>query len=342
MKIQERYQRLLSRRAPSEDRGIASFSESFESQQGEFTKYILGALKPVEQKYTARLIEQGDRVENQLQKRILTYYPSIEFRRQGSVSNLTHIRFYSDVDVLVIIDKFYSMEPPQQPTIPYLGVPVDDLLELRKKCASELSQAFPAATVDNSGSSAINLSGGSLACDVDIVPANWYNTNLYAQQPLEHLRGIQILNKDEAARKKNYPFLFNHRISESDRVRLGATRMLIRLLKTIRSDSEEEKKPIDFSSFDICSVVYAMPDQFFKFSMKAPLEIIKNLEQWMSAILNFNTIRDALMVVDDSRKLFDKQEKAVEFAKLRDDLLAVYNGAKQEMPLQFLTEAHFK
>ncbi len=106
MSINNRYDNLLRRRASLEDRSLYYFSESFEKEKGEYTKYILGAMKPVEAKYTKRLIEQGDRVESQLAGRLDVEYSNLEFRRQGSVSNNTHIKYYSDVDVLVVIDKF--------------------------------------------------------------------------------------------------------------------------------------------------------------------------------------------------------------------------------------------
>lgn len=301
-------------------------------------------MRPVDGKYTGRLVEQGNRVEAQLKDRITDDYPDVDFRRQGSVSNHTHIRYYSDVDVLVIIDKFFTLEPPQRPSIPYTGIPEDDLLVLRRKCVRELSKAFWAAEVDDGGANSISLSGGSLACKVDVVPSNWYHTNDYSCTGLECFKGIMILNKEEMKRKKNYPFLFNSRIDESDNKRNGVTRMLIRLLKTIRSDSEEEKNPIDFSSFDICSVVYRMPDEYLGFRLTEPLDIIRNLLNWMSTVLDRESIRNTLMVVDDSRKIFDVSGKTVEFRKLFNDLKIVYDGAVKESLLlnrsQLLTKAH--
>src|SRR5262245_29482796 len=126
MTIQTKYQRLLSRRAPALERAVTRFTEAHEHAPGETTKYLLGALAPVAPNLTARLTEQGDRVKKQLSTRLNGEYPYLEFRRQGSVSNNTHIRYYSDVDVLTIIDKFTTLEPPQEATYPYQGNPTDD------------------------------------------------------------------------------------------------------------------------------------------------------------------------------------------------------------------------
>jgi hypothetical protein len=342
MNISQRYKNLLVRRAPIEDRQLRVFSESYETVQGENTKYIIGAIKQVDQKYTLKLIEQGDRVENQLKKRISDIYPEIQFKRQGSVSNLTHIKYFSDVDVLVIIDKFISLENPQIATNPFTGSPENALLDLRKKCFQELSAAFPQVKIDDSGASSISLEKGSLVCKVDVVPSNWLNTNAYVISGNEYDRGIMVLNKDEMKRKINYPFRFNYRLDEKDGECNGAVRMLIRLLKTIKADAQEEGTTIDFSSYDICSCAYRLPSEFLRYNYNEPLSIIHNFLLWMESIKDNVDVRSTLMVVDDSRKIFDDETKKVEFVKLYNDLLSIYNGAIMENQGKLVTEAHLR
>jgi hypothetical protein len=347
MNVSDRYQRLLKRRAPDDDRVLKRFSESYEIQPGENTKYILGALKPIDAKYTARLEEQGERVINQLSKRLGLDYPLLEFRRQGSVSNKTHIRYYSDVDVLAIIDKYVTLEHPQKPPYPYNGNPIDDLIKLRADCVRELKEAFPKVEIDNNGTTCVSLSGGSLACKVDVVPSNWYDTNDYAASKLEHKRGIQVFNREEKARKLNRPFLFNHLLDINDNSRMGLTRMLIRLLKTVKADSEEDGKNIDFSSFDICSIVYRMPDNLFRgqfntpLSVEKPLDVIRNLLIWLGTTLSEESIKTSIKVVDDSRLIYDRSEKAKGALILFNELNDLYKGAEKEQQGKVLfTKSH--
>jgi len=337
--ISKRYQNLLNRRAPAADRLVVEFAEAYEKEPGEHTKYILGACRPVDSKYTQRLLDQGDRVENQLQKRISDRYPGIEFRRQGSVSNNTHIKYYSDIDVLTIIDRFVTIQHPQVPRIPYQGIPVDDLLVLRRNCVAELGDAFPKATVDDTGSTAISISGASLVCKVDVVPSNWFDTNAFAQSNLEHTRGIMVLNKDEMERKTNFPFLFNHLLNEFDSSRSGVPRMLIRLLKTIRADATDEGNKIDFSSYDICSIVYRMPNALYTLNLKSPLDLFRNLLVWSERLISESALRDSLLVIDETRKIFDEGRKVTELRKLHAEAVELYNGAVQEHPYSFITEA---
>lgn len=344
MKISDRYQRLLARRAPSDDRRVLRFAESFEQEPGENTKYLLGAMRPVEAKYTQRLQEQGNRVQNQLRTGLKESYPGLEFQRQGSVSNLTHIKFYSDVDVLAIIDKFETLERPQIPDDPYLGVPEDDLLALRRACLSHLKTAFPTVSFDDAGATAIGMSEGSLACRVDVVPANWLNTNDYARTGLLQDRGVQVLIRDTMTRRANYPFRFNARIEDMDTRRRGTTRMFIRLLKTIRADLEEdEKATLEISSFDLCSVVYRMPGEYFAFALNQPLDLIRNLLLWMQSVIESQAVRDSLQVVDDTRDIFDAGGKLPAFHRVFNELCSVYDGAVKEHGSQsVLTEAHIR
>jgi len=344
MPIANRYQRLLARRAPSEDRLVTNFSESYERERGEYTKYLLGAMRPVDPKYTKRLAEQGDRVENQLTKQLRDDYPGLEFRRQGSVSNLTHIKYYSDVDVLTIIDKFHTVEPPNLPRNPYAGDPKDDLLTLRQDCAAAIRHAFPAVDVDDDGSTCVSLSGGSLVCDVDVVPANWYDTVQYVRGDGDFWRGIMVLNRDEMERIRNRPFLFNERIDTHDRQRLGIPRMLIRLLKSIKADYEEDTsgQSVPFSSFDICSVVYRMPDPYLTVQVTQPLHVIRNLIIWLQRLHADADLQRTLKVVDDSRLIFDEPTKAAGLAMITSDLVDKFNGALHEQGNdRMITNAHY-
>jgi hypothetical protein len=343
--IDDRYERLLRRRAPTQIRELAKFAEAYETQRGKSTKYLLGAITPVDRKLTDQLREQGTRVENQLETRLAGEYPGLLFRRQGSVSNNTHIRYYSDVDVLTIIDKFVVLERPQQPKTPYQGEPKEDLLELRNRSAAELRTAFPQTQVDNTGSTSIAISGGSLICRVDVVPANWLNTNAYAQGQGDHTRGVQVLNKDKMEQVTNYPFLFNSRLDTHDRARNGLPRMLIRLLKTIKADHEEEhpRDGIALSSFDLCSIVYRMPDTYLSSPRYQPLDIIRNLTSWLAYLRANESARNALNVIDDSRIIFDSADKTNALAKLEADLVPVYQAAVQEQGgYGLVTESHLR
>lgn len=320
MNLERRYQNLLRRRAPAEDRQVRAFVESFEREEALAVRLLVGSLAPVDRRYTAMLVEQGDRVQEQLERRIPGDHADVVYRRQGSVSNNTHIRFSSDVDVLAVIGDFFTLEPPQSAAYPYAGDPAQDLLRLRQSCVRHLTEAYPAVTVDDTGSTAVWLKGGSLRCDVDVVPSNWYNTVAYAGSGMERDRGIMVYNRDRGERVKNYPFLFNHRIDCRDGEMRGLLRAQIRLLKTIASDLRTAGEGESLSSFDICSVVYRMDLGSTVHARAIPVLVAKNLLSWLRTLESNKLVRQELKVVDDSRLIFDKDGKLAGLVALRRSL----------------------
>ena len=117
-------------------------TESYEQLvENDLYKYVVGAMKPVDDIYTKNTYKEGERIKNQLDK-IKTPLLGFDYRYQGSVTNNTHIKAHSDIDVLVIIDKFTTIESPQVVTNPYRGNPVDDLVELRELCFEHLNKSF--------------------------------------------------------------------------------------------------------------------------------------------------------------------------------------------------------
>jgi hypothetical protein len=340
MNITTRSARILDRRTPAENRSALTL-EAFKREFSEYTRYVISAMKQIDDIYTKKLIEQGDRVENQLQKGLQAEYPGLEFRRQGSVSNNTHIQYASDVDVLVLIDKFSFVEHPMEPSIPYKGDPDRDLLDLRALCVEHLTKVFPQVDLDDSGGNSIVLEGGSLYCKVDVVPASWLNTVKYKETNIEHYRGVQILHKKEKTHNKNYPFLYNHLLNINDQERQGLTRMMIRLLKTLKADAIDEGTEIDFSSYDIASLVYRMPVSYLPTYINQPITILNNLLLWLYEVIQNEQIQKELKVIDESRIIFDKSYKKTGLITLCKELYEVYENVKKENPYgQLVTERH--
>jgi len=174
--------------------------------QSDSVKYVIGAMQPIDPEYTKNTYKQAERVRAQLESRLSE---KCEYKYQGSVTNDTHIKAKSDIDLLVIIDKFFTLEQPQTPKYPYQGNPTQDLLDLRKESEDTLEAAFPKAVVDKKGSKSISIEGGSLTRKVDVVPSNWYHTNKYAETGNEIYKGVQILDKSVPCRLANTPFLHN-------------------------------------------------------------------------------------------------------------------------------------
>lgn len=265
-------------------------------QQSEAVRYVVGAMQPIDSEYTKNTYEQADRVINQLKKGLKS---SCSYDFQGSVTNNTHIKARSDIDVLLLTDKFFTLEPPQQPASRYQGDVLQDLLDLRADAASVLRDAFPEATVDSGGSKSISIEGGSLRRKIDVVPSNWFNTNAYAVSGLKRDRAIQILDAKKKERLKNMPFLHNHHLDEKDKRTQGGLRKAARLMKSLKYDEN-----IDMSSYDLVSLAYNMDDVALMARAGQDLIILESCASFCHYLTENEQARNALVVPDGHRKIF--------------------------------------
>lgn len=268
--------------------------------EGSAVRYTVGAMAPIDPRYTEITYEQGDRVKNQIDKALRDVGASCDFRYQGSVTNNTHIKSYSDIDLLAITQRFWTLEPPQKPSCPYEGDPVADLKEIRSTSRSCLVKEFPAADVDNSGKKSLTISGGSLSRKIDVVPANWYDTNHYAQMLAERYRAIQVLDVSSGERIKNMPFMHNYLIEERDRRTGGGLRKAVRLMKSLKYDSDS----VSLSSYDLASLGYNMPEYQLLTRPGEEIPLLARLKDHLDMVAGDTQLRAEMLVPDGSRAVF--------------------------------------
>ena len=294
-----RLEKLNFRRVDNAVATAKLLNESYRSiSQSDSVKYVIGAMQPIDSEYTSNTLKQAERVRSQLESGIKE---PCSYDYQGSVTNDTHIKAKSDIDLLVIIDKFFSLENPQIPISPYKGNPLQDLLNLRTEVESVLENAFPQATVDKAGSKSVSIAGGSLTRKVDVVPCNWYNTNDYVKEKNKIYRGIQILDKSVPERLLNKPFLHNAWIDFKDSKTNGGMRMACRLMKSIKYDSDIA----DPTSYDIVSIVFNIPDDKLYYTKGTELMILSSCLDYCRLLQSNSVLRESIKVPDGHRKIFD-------------------------------------
>jgi hypothetical protein len=292
--------------------------------ESESVRYAVGAMQPVDPAYTARTFEEGGRIEAQLARRLTQRR---DFRYQGSTTNDTHIKAWSDIDLLVILQDWCWLQPPQKAVIPYDGDPQQDIIQLRSESAQAVGDAFPEATVDDSGAKALKVEGGSLKRKVDVVPATWFDTNDYAQTGVEHYRGVKVYDKEVGKFVPNTPFLHNRRIDERDLLLDGCLRRAARLMKSLKYDSDERVK---MSSYNIVSLAYSMPDSISIFTPPFELGLVDACWEYCNSLIHDDAARAWIEVPDKSRKVFGGDSGATlselealtaEIGSLRRDIL---------------------
>lgn len=321
-----RLQRLEQRRLDESVIVKASMANEAYRQmnQTESVRYTIGAMLPIDPEYTKNTYAQGDRVKNQLQQRLTQ---ACDFEYQGSTTTDTHIKARSDIDLLMIYTAWYWIEPPQVNTSPYKGVPADDIKKLRADASDALKSAFPQAEHNSGGARAIKISGASLSREVDVVPASWLDTNEYTRTGDKLFRGVKIFDAKKNEFKSNTPFLHQRRIELRDQETRGGYRKAVRLMKTLRYDSEGRS---DISSYDICGIAYGIAPHNLTVQRPRELAILEACHEYCQRLLVDTNERNAILVPDGHRTVFGGEDGttltqltalANEISGLRSDIL---------------------
>jgi hypothetical protein len=234
------------------------------------------------------------------------------------------------------------VELPNKPRYPYQGDVVDDLRQVRKVGVTRLRNAYPAAKVDETGSKAINISGGSLQRKIDVIAAHYWHTVEYYKDQQKHWLGVKVLDNDQGIRIANKPFLHNKRIDDKDKTANGGLRKLIRLLKSLKYDSDEK---IELSSYDIAGIVYNMSDDKLMSQAGLDLILINNCHTYLMLLEALETTRNGIVVPNGTRKVFCAEgatEKGL--AQMRVAVGALLKEIEQGLSRSFrkLAEARIK
>lgn len=295
----DRFDRLRSRRVPLEKIAVAKLeSFSIATSEQDFS-YLVDSMQPIDAQFTENTFKEGFRVRDQLANKLLPKYCA-EFDFQGSVTSDTHIRIYSDIDLLALNGCFVSLDPGVPSSHPYGGDTMTELTSMRLDAARLLKSNFPAATVDDSPGKLISLEGGSLSRKIDVVIGNWWDTELWKQYKVKMARGVRILDTKIPELIRNKPFWHNHQIDTKDK-KTGGLRKVIRLLKTLKYDAEPGLK---ISSYDIAAIAWNMSDSALSVQPNAYLALAKNAQDELKKFIDNRALRDGLNVPNGTRTIF--------------------------------------
>ncbi|HOF35111.1 MAG TPA: hypothetical protein PKU84_13920 [Spirochaetota bacterium] len=285
-------------------------------------KYLFAAMEPVDLKYTNKTFDEAKKIIATIETLNDEKYKGFEitFEYQGSVTNNTHVKGYSDIDVLTLHGAFNTCEPPVEVLYPYKGDPINDLLVLRRDEFILLKKTYYTATVDDSGAKSIKISGGSLHRSIDIVPSNLIITKEYEDTKDKKYLGIYILDKDKKLRIKNTPFLHNALLEDKDIYTNGGFKKCVRMMKTISYEMESENT---LSSYDITALLYNIENSQYR-SVENLSITFTNLFIFFNKVSDDEQFRNSLYVPDKSRKIFDSNDKLTKFKNLQKEYMDIY------------------
>jgi hypothetical protein len=313
------------------DSAYDSINESYLAlNESDVVKYAVGIMQAVPKRYTEISFKEGERVASSLKSGLRNEIDNITHEFQGSVPLDIHIKGASDVDVLVF-HPYLIAQKPWEYAAAYTSVNdgltmIDRIRQLR--CSSErvLINNFPAASIDITKAKAINLKGGSLQREIDIVPAHWYDTIEYQRHGHKEDREVRIYDKSTNKTISNSPFKHMKRIRDRDAVYNGNLNRVCRMLKNLKEDSTEIRYKIldKISSYDIASLVYCM-DSDLTCPEYFELGLVSKTRDYLIDISSNDCEKGCeMMTPDGSRRVIDsagKKDALIVLAVEVNDLL---------------------
>jgi hypothetical protein len=303
-------------------------------------EYVRYAMNAVEYTYTQRSKEAGENVKTHLANGGIT---GVTFKYQGSVMTDTHIRGYSDIDLLVISEKFYMHDylninrilsesslqsnyyPSQLDKIRreadggiYQGSILDDLRGLRENSENILRLKY--LNFDDSKPKSIWVKNTNLRREVDTVIANWYDDITSIISDKGSNRGIQVYNKHlNAQGKVDFPFISIERINNRSSLTSGRLKKMIRFLKNIKAKSS---LTITLSSFDFNAICYDIDPAHYQ--TKTFYQLVPVIYTQLNSIASNLSKANSLTSVDGREYIFaNNAEKLQSLRNLMNEVNSI-------------------
>jgi hypothetical protein len=294
-------------------------------------QYALVSMQEVDAKYTAISYREAERVAKQLDSGLLRNSRVVTVELQGSLPLNLHLRRVSDVDMLVWPWSYFVYDAYGVAASSYAvsaSDAVSQITTLRSESYTVLRTAFPAAKVDDSGAKCIRMSEGSLLREIDVVPSVLYKTATYQRTQSDDDRGVRIYDKKKSALLTNFPFKVRALINAKEGRTTGGCKKAIRLLKNMKEDADST---IALSSFDIMSLVYAMPDSELVHQSFYEGKIVASLQSWFFTLAHNESHLRTLDVVDGSRKIVQSAAEVAAVALMSQELNLLVLRIAQEL-----------
>lgn len=300
-------------------------------------RYVMRAMKAVDDEYTRRTKAAGESVKQHLRESLT----NVSYEYQGSVMTDTHIKGASDIDLLVLCEKFvgtdiYKVKEELSNTWKYNSVQIDrlhrfdnsfskyegnssqDMAFLRNQIERIMSCTY--TICDISKPKAVKITNQNLHRDVDIVTSSWFQSLEYVLDGMpEDKRGIKIYNKSTGLSEgPDYPFLSISRINKRSADTNGRLKRMIRFLKNVRTDSD---KTIPLTSFEINAICYSIPIQ--DYAQKEYKELVNILWHTMYQLWHDGKQDGLKSVVGNEYVFKDKPEKLAALKVLEDEVFKI-------------------
>ncbi|AQW92511.1 hypothetical protein BBD28_03115 [Elizabethkingia anophelis] len=274
-------------------------------------------MSAVDDKFTRDIIQAGNNVKAHLSRSL----EDVIYEFQGSVMTNTHIKANSDIDLLVISNKFYRIPPRTElqsllngytlntvqknivqeilNTSPFIGNSDHVLLDNRLKTEKILQDNYD--DCDISKPKCVRIFNQNLKKPVEAVIA-CYEDDIFSIKNFrdKKYRGIKIYEKNIGTGKTDHPFFTIDSINEKSSKTNGRLKKMIRFLKNFMYDSDYEYS--ELKSFGINIICYNI--DISKYNSLHYVGLLFVIQEQLQKIIDDSGYMASLTSIDGSEKLF--------------------------------------
>jgi len=303
-------------------------SESFrKSKLPSSVKYLIETMIPIDKKYNDKTQEAANRVQKHLETNFDLHFER-DYRSQGSVKTKTNIKVHSDFDLLAVINRYHYNASDVETMSTYTASdPTEDIKELRKQSETILDNIYD--IVDKEGTKSIAIFNKSLNRKVDVVFCYWYHTKEYIEQNNEFYRGIYLFDFVKERKIKDFPFAHIKNVNYKGEQTNDGSRKAIRLLKTMKVDSDSK---IKLSSFHLTTLVHDMSNDELYFDKRGKEVLIANaISNQLAKMISNPVYRKGIKSPNGTEKPFQDDTIVEELVKMKSELDSLLEDISREL-----------
>ncbi len=309
--------KLLDRRF-DQDKKEAYLSSSFHEYEnyGPWTKYLLECTKPLDLSYRKTVFRVTGEMIKKFESELNHENFKIDIRYQGAIQSNTQVHLLGDVEILVILTP-RSKEKASK-SVEKLGT----LL------MSALSSSSLFDKVDFSSKTNIELVAKYPQAQVSVLPTVWIDTQSYKESRREIDRGVAEYDFLKRTRRSYLPFRNIARINFKDLQVRGNLKRIIRLVRCLQLDSEEN---INLNHYEIACMLYNLREKKLDISQDYILTLLPKVSLYLEKLVKFDMLK---RVISPSRKelvFINEEEKKPELLKLKKEIDMVLGNLSHEL-----------
>ncbi|MEZ4934403.1 MAG: hypothetical protein R2788_20035 [Saprospiraceae bacterium] len=171
----------------------------------------------------------------------------------------------------------------------------------------------------------------SLNRKVDVVFCYWYHTKDYIEQNNEYYRGIYLFDfeKENKINIPDFPFAHIQNVNYKGEQTNDGSRKAIRLLKTMKADSEEE---INLSSFHLTTLVHSIDNNELYYDARGKEVLIANsVSNQLAKMISDPTYRKSIKSPNGTEMPFQDDSLVSDLIKIKSEIDLLLEDISKEL-----------